>query len=153
MTTKSTLPGFHDNDLILKPYLRVPDIDDNIGQSISYLMARYSFGQYFHTVQCDAQGRLLVTNAGVGTQVVNQFVFSVTAAEQVILQPNAMRTQVIIQNNSTNTVAIGLVQGQTNVSGINVNPGSLWSSDNWNGAIYIYGIIGTFPSNVVVQEF
>jgi len=75
---------------------------------------------------------------------------SVADEVTVILAAQPTRTGLIIVNNSTQTVYLGLDTVST-VNGIPLEPGESYSNQDWVGAIY--GIVAADTSDVRVEDF
>jgi hypothetical protein len=150
MSHVSQQPNFHDNDIILDPYVQVPKIDENIGQDISYLMGWHNASRRWLKVNVDILGRVVVTNSGVASAAFIQEKVHLPSVETQILAPNTMRSGAIIQNQSANYAQIAFQPTIVATLGLILPAFATLNFDNYVGIVFGYSLLGT---DVIVVEF
>ena len=133
---KSQKDGFDNTDALISPHIDLPDVSDDIQQTLARLLGWDSNNQLFRLVTVDSNGALF---GSIGPQKVTTFVvtaFTVGVAAVQLFISNGSRKSLLILNNSANAIFIGPTNGVTTATGFPLAPGASYSDDLNNGPIW-----------------
>lgn len=135
--SRANVADFYKTDLALTPEIAAPNIDDEIGQSLSRLMAWYPAGNYFRRVACDVDGRLYITMSGVPilSPVYGATAVASTALKVIATNPN--RRKFLLQNLGPNDCYMGFDGNLTTSLGILIPNGAVYTDDTYIGDIFM----------------
>jgi hypothetical protein len=151
MGLRSLLRNFSSTNLELDPYDRNPEINEDVAQSIVYLLARHSASEVWKMLTCDTDGRLLVSTSATQTDSGVNSAPSVDNTADVILASNPNRRQYAIYNNGTVIVYLGFGNTPTTALGFPLPVGAVWTDDVFTGEIM--GITAAVACELRVVEF
>lgn len=121
--------------------LSKPVIDENVLQSLVYLIAYDENSELFRFALADSEGRLQVSSGATKADTVVNGAITVDTTAELIVNTNPSRKFLEIINNSANDLYLGFDTGVTIANGFPVPSGAVWYTEIYLGAIYMIGSV------------
>lgn len=127
-----------------------PDIEDMIGQNLSYLIGYDIVSDKYRYVTVDSDGKIFISSGSVPTASANISIVIVGVAAIILLSTNTSRNSFQIFNNSANTIYVGFTGSVTTILGFPIPSGAVWSDSEYVGDIY--AISSVAGNNIRIME-
>lgn len=144
------VPDLNQHDYEFSPNTFNPKVDENIQQSLVYLIGFDELSNQFRFAKVDNNGRLAVNTEALAKKTGSVGSITVDNTADLIAAENDDRNQLDLYNNGANTVYIGFVSTVLSTNGFPIPAGASFSFNNYNGAVY--GITSAGSSDIRVME-
>lgn len=148
----ATLSGFGNTVNDIEPLKPIPDISENIQQTLTRLMLWDNVNKIWRDAASDIDGRLIISMSGVSLNQANFGVVGAAALASLIFPVNPNRREIVFENVSTTDLWIGFNNALTTVNGFRIPRGGIYSNDRYTGEYWIIAL-GLAPSSLAWQEF
>lgn len=146
---KSIREGFPNSDAGLEPPNLNPDISTTIQQTLDRLMAFNETQKRFLLLNCDEDGRLLISSSTTNTNTANVSRVAMSGSTQLALAQNGSRRAYRLINRSASSVKVGFVTPIASAY-FTLDANGTYYDDIYSGNVYIQG---TASEIVEVVEF
>lgn len=132
-------PDFTQKDIATDIDFPIPDIGDDIQQTLAHLIGLFEQENRFKLLRVDNQGRLHVTPGAVSTNnwVLTQYNVALTTVTQIAWE-NADRRELYIHNEGLGPTRINNTADVDANVGVLIPPGSAFNIDSYYGDVWCY---------------
>ena len=146
----SNKQGFERVDIALSPFIKDPQISEDIAQTLTRLLAWNSTKDQFELVQLDSQGSLRFSQAPAPVGVGSYSQATITTTVGLVLAANADRRYFSVFNNGGVAVYVGFDTSVTTSTGFVIPIGGAIGYSFYYGSIF--GIVSTGSCDLRIIE-
>ncbi len=145
-------PDFTSKDIATDQPFDLPNISDDLQQTLAHLIGYFEAGDVFKLLRADNLGRLHVTFGAVGTGFASHRQVSVALQTVTkILSENLNRRELVVQNVGSVGIRVNFTNAVSASNGFLIEAGTTFTNDVYFGELFAFAQSGS--TTLEILEF